>query len=206
MCKETLKPAYNFEPYLRKFVEGEIFSKFTTTWKRPHRVKKFRNIYPGKKSEMQGKIGVVADTSGSMYDDDMSVIAKNLKFINQYAQVILFEVDEAIHDVREFTPATFDNILKGGGGTEFNDVLKVVENYKANKGLLDCIPLKRREAAFQLVRDIQALIFITDGQLGGLPKKPPKIPVLWALTHLCDSAPVKWGKVIYLDNQPDKHM
>jgi len=203
MCKATLKKSYNYGPYLRRFVEGELFGRFVPTRRRPNR--RFGYLYPGKKIETKAKIGVLADTSGSMSDEDMSLIARNLENIGQHAQVILFDVDTCIHDVREYSKRSFDNILKGGGGTRFSDVFKIIGNPKKHKHLLDGVPVKNRLRARQLIRDIKALIIITDGEAWGIPEQPPKIPVLWALTRRCYRKPVKWGSVIYLDNNPENH-
>ena len=202
MCKETLKPPYDFGPYLKRFVDGELFSHFEPTRKRPNR--RFGYEYPGKRTVTKAKIAVIADTSGSMYDEDMAAIAKNLENINQYAQIVLFDVDAGIHDIREYSKRNFDKVLKGGGGTDFDDAFDVIEEYHKNKSLLDNIPRKNKLMAKRLVQDIRAIIVITDGGVCP-PKKKPKRPVLWALTSRAHNPPARWGNVIYLDNKPENH-
>lgn len=203
MIEESLKPPYDFRPLLKRFIDGELLSHLEDTRKRPNR--RFGYRYPGKKAVMKAKIGIVADTSASMDDKELGMIVKNLKNINEYAQIVLFEVDTCIHNLWEFNTRIFKNMLLGGGGTVFNDVFKVMDNYKENKGLLDNIPYKQRVRAHMLIQDIKALIIITDGGICGLPRVRPRIPVLWALTSKCQTVPVRWGKVIYLDNKPDNH-
>lgn len=204
MCKETLKPAYNFEPFLRKFVDGEIFNKFEQTRKRPNR--RYRWDYPGKKTETMGKIGILADTSGSIEEEDISLFAKNLENISEYVAVVLFDVDTQINNIREYSKRNFDKMLKGGGGTDFGDVFKILDDYGKNKRLLGGIPTKQLDRAKTMLAGIQALIIMTDGQAMGVPaKEPRKISTLWALTKKCHKPPVKWGKVIYLDNKPESH-
>ena len=153
---------------------------------------------------MKAKIGVLADTSGSMDDEELAMIAKNLAQINEYAQVILFEVDSAIQNLTKYSPKKFSNMLRGGGGTVFDDVFKVLEDYKSNKHLLNSVKDSSIRQAHSLIQEIQALIIITDGGLYVRPKKP-KIPVMWALTQRSASPPAEWGAVCYLDNDPDKH-
>ena len=99
MCKETIKPSYNFEPYLRRFVDGELFGRYVQTRKRPNR--RYRWEYPGSKTETLGKIAVLADSSGSIYDEDIALFAKNLENMSQYVQLILFDVDAGIQNLRE---------------------------------------------------------------------------------------------------------
>jgi len=203
MIQESYKKPYNFRTFLKRFVDGHLFSHHESTRKRPNR--RFGYVYPGSKTITKAKVGVLADTSGSMSDEELGMIVKNLDDINQYAQVILFEVDAAIHDIWEYNPRKFKDILKGGGGTAFQDVFKVIEKYSQNKHLLDALPLAKQKMAHCCIRDIKVLIIITDGEVGGLPDKKPRTPVMWALTSKCNTAPVKWGKVVYLDNDPDKH-
>lgn len=203
MCKETLKPTYNFEPFLRRFVDGELFGKYEQTRKRPNR--RYRWDHPGKKTETRGKIAVLADTSGSIYDEDIAVFSKNLQRISEYMQIILFDVDHGIENVREYTKRNFDKSMKGGGGTDFKAVFKILENYEKNKNLLKNVPEKQKLKARMLCQGIQALIVMTDGMATGCPKKKPKYPVMWALTERCYQPPQKWGEVVYLDNNPEKH-
>jgi len=202
MVEESLKPPYDFRPYLKRFVDGELFSHYEDTRKKPNR--RFGYKFPGHQSVMKAKIGVLADTSGSMGDDEIAQLAKNIENINEYAQVILFEVDAAINDVNEYERKKFKNMMKGGGGTGFDDVFKVMDDYKHNKDLLDALEPEKRERAHMLVQDIKALIIMTDGEVT-VRDKPPKLPVLWALTEKAQGPPAKWGDVIYLDNDPDKH-
>jgi predicted metal-dependent peptidase len=203
MIADSFKKPYNFRPLLKRFVDGHLFSHHEGTRRRPNR--RFGYVYPGKKSVMQAKVGVLGDTSGSMSDEELGMIVKNMNDINQYAQVILFEVDSAIHNISEFNPRKFKKMLKGGGGTSFEDVFRVIERYSQNKHLLDNLPLDEKNRAHQYIRDLKVLIIITDGGVYGLPDRKPKIPVMWALTSKCQTAPVSWGKVVYLDNDPESH-
>lgn len=203
MCKETLKPVYNFEPFLRRFVDGELFGRYEQTRKRPNR--RYRWDHPGKKTETKGKIAVLADTSGSIYDEDIAVFSKNLQRISEYMQIILFDVDHGIENVREYSKRNFDKSMRGGGGTDFRQVFQILDNYEKNKHVLANVPQKQRLKARMLCQGIQALIVMTDGEASGCPKKKPKYPVMWALTARCYRAPQKWGEVIYLDNKPEKH-
>jgi len=50
--------------------------------------------------------------------------------MNQYVQIILFDVDYGINNVREYSKRNFDKAMKGGGGTDFEAVFKVIDNYK----------------------------------------------------------------------------
>jgi predicted metal-dependent peptidase len=203
MIEESFKKPYNFRPLLKRFVDSHLFSHHESTRRKPNR--RFGYVYPGRKSVMKAKVGVIGDTSGSMSEEELGMIVKNIEDINQYAQVILFEVDAAIHNITEFNPKKFKKTLSGGGGTTFTDVFKVIENYSQHKGLLDGLPEGSKRKAHQYIRDMKVLIIITDGGVFGLPKKKPSIPVMWALTRRCESKPVSWGKEIYLDNEPEKH-
>jgi predicted metal-dependent peptidase len=204
MCKETIKPAYNFEPYLRRFVDGELFGRYVQTRKRPNR--RYRWEYPGSKTETLGKIGVLADSSGSIYDEDIALFAKNLENMSQYVQIILFDVDAGIQNLREYSKRNFDKVIKGGGGTDFSDVFAVLKNYDANRNLLKHLPREQLVRSKFLLQGVQALIVMTDGQAMGVPDKQPKhLSVMWAITSKCNQPPVRWGEKIYLDNAPEKH-
>jgi predicted metal-dependent peptidase len=204
MCKETIKPAYNFEPYLRRFVDGELFGRYVQTRKRPNR--RYRWEYPGSKTETLGKIGVLADSSGSIYDEDIALFAKNLENMSQYVQIVLFDVDAGIQNLREYSKRNFDKVIKGGGGTDFSDVFAILKNYDANRNLLKHLPREQLVRSKFLLQGIQALIIMTDGMASGVPDKEPKhLSVMWAITAKCHQPPVRWGDKIYLDNSPEKH-
>ena len=202
MIKETLKSPYDFRPLLKRFVEGEVFSHHEETRKRPNR--RFGYEYPGRKSVTKAKVGVLADTSGSMSKMELEMAAGCLHNINETCQVVLFEVDAAIHDIREYTMRGFDNILKGGGGTSFDSVFNLLRDKKKYDHLLENLPNKSRRQARRLIQDIKCLIIVTDGELFVGTEKP-KIPVIWALTSKAQKCPVEWGKEVYLDNKPEKH-
>ena len=203
MCKETLKPAYNFAPFLKRFIDGELYSRAIPTRKRPNR--RYRWEYPGRKTETKGKIGLLVDSSGSIYDKDIALFIKNIEQMSEYAEIIVFDVDTAIHDVRKYNKRQFKKAIKGGGGTQFGDVFKILENFHENKQRLAKVPENHRRMARQYIAGIKALIIMTDGMVMDVPKKQPNIPVMWALTNKAYEAPRKWGKVIYLDNKPEDH-
>jgi len=203
MCKETLKPAYNFAPFLKRFIDGELYARAKPTRKRPNR--RYRWEYPGRKTETKGKIGLLVDSSGSIYDKDIALFVKNIEQMSEYAEIIVFDVDTAIHDVRKYNKRRFKKAIKGGGGTQFGDVFKILKNFHENKNLLANVPENHRRMARQYIAGIKALIIMTDGMVMDVPKKQPNLPVMWALTSRAYEAPRNWGKVIYLDNKPEDH-
>lgn len=131
---------------------------------------------------------IAIDTSGSMNDDELSMILAeidNLRSVTQ-CSLTLIQCDAKIRDVKqydEYTTVSFDRYrVFGRGGTDFIPVFEWV-----------------RKNVFIEFAGIDALIYLTDG-FGRFPGKRPPYPVLWIMTE--HSQPeVPFGEVIRLEAQ-----
>lgn len=151
------------------------------TWKRPN--KRYLPWYFPGATRNKGLTAVVAiDTSGSMSTKQLTKAVSEIWGLAQAFRGIKFYLitcDADVWDVMELNNGNKQKLknlkMKGGGGTDFRPVFKLVK--KDYQNLIDC------------------LIFFTDGY-GDFPGKKPFYPVYW----VTDSRDVKWpfGKVIYL--------
>jgi predicted metal-dependent peptidase len=127
---------------------------------------------------------VAIDTSGSTRQAQGQFLAELQAICRESStlKLTVVECDAAIHRVTRLTEAdAFDWLraareagLRGGGGTDFRPVFKMVDEE---------VP--------------RAVIFFTDG-VGAAPKWPPAVPVIWVLAGRDDRAPVGWGEVTWI--------
>jgi len=118
------------------------------------------------------KLLVGIDTSGSMNAEALGRVAREVQRLARHATLTVAECDAAIHRIYSISGPLGPFI--GGGDTNF-------------------VPVFDEASA---TRHFEGLIYFTDGR-GNLPKTPPTVPTLWALTH-GDPFHPKWGKVVVL--------
>jgi predicted metal-dependent peptidase len=156
---DILYSKINWRAYFRGFVQraGNILKERTRM--RPNR--RFGITYPGNKNEFKLNISLYIDTSGSMSEKDLQMIASevNKMLPNKDVEITVNECDTEIHRTTKLKkPLTRVDTFMGRGGT-----LAHVWLEHANKSKSD------------------VNIVLTDGWFGyELPKT--KKPTLWVLT------------------------
>jgi hypothetical protein len=157
---------------LRRFVGQALPTAHPSYMRPPRRLPALLGILPGRQSN-PGKPVILAaiDTSGSMSDAVLSDIASELRVLARGRRVVVVQCDCAVHSVERFSGCIERCV--GRGGTDFRPIFE--------PGLL------RRTKA-------NLVIVFTDGD-GPAPDKPPRIPVLWAITTT-HPAPAAWGEIL----------
>ena len=151
---------------LQRFVSrsSEVLSENS----RMKRNRRYGIMYPGVRKYPKLHLGVVIDSSGSVNDECLNQAMAEINRIHKNnVKVTVIECDAAVQQIYDFNPKK-KYAMKGRGGTIFQPGI---------------------DAAVK--EDVDAIIFITDGEDGGNAKKP-SIPVLWALYDGCDVR-YKWG-------------
>lgn len=134
-------------------------------------------VLPSMMSESTGRIVLAVDTSGSclsylpQFGAEMAALVKQLR----PTELIVLYCDTEVVHVDRFKPTdkiTFD--AHGGGGTSFHAPFKWVVDNK--------------------ITDVDAFVYLTD-LYGSYPDRPPRFPVLWAVTE--DSREkAAWGRQV----------
>ena len=132
---------------------------------------------PGRLAFGAGTVFVVWDTSGSMTQSDMDIVASKTSGIIDDVRpkrLVVMQCDAAIKEVFECddTDDLMRRKLKGGGGTDFRPPFNHIE--------------KEGEP-------VDMLIYFTDMQ-GSFPDKPPSYPVIWC--SLIKGLKAPWGDYI----------
>lgn len=155
-----------------------------TTWKKPNK-RYLPWFFPGTERRKGLSAAIAIDTSGSMSTEQLTKALSEVYGMAQSFRSIKFYIitcDAAVWDVLELKNGNKEMLrhikMKGGGGTDFRPVFKLIHKEYRNK--IDC------------------LVFFTDGY-GDFPDKQPFYPVYW----VTDSRDVKFpfGRVIYLKEQ-----
>jgi len=125
---------------------------------------------------------IAIDTSGSTTGDIVKTFVSEVQAIlNSFGgyELRLIQCDRSIHEdtiydlQNPFLPDNFK--LKGGGGTDFIPVFKLIS---------------------QDNQEPEVLLFLTDG-FGSAPKHSPNYPVIWGVIE-GGVQPAPWGKSISL--------
>lgn len=128
---------------------------------------------PGLRIKRNKKILVGIDTSGSMAQDDLNLLAGELSMIWRYNKdITVVECDTEIHRVYKFT-GNLKSVC-GRGGTDMWPIRRMFE-----KEEYDCC------------------ILMTDGYVGDIGDRPPRNGWLWVITH-GGTEPAKWGMYVHL--------
>ncbi len=129
-------------------------------------------------------LAVAIDTSASVEKQELSQFISEISAIlNAYPfiKAKLFFVDAAVHGPYSLDQTVRLPVIRGGGGTDFIELLQTVErNRKAFEDLL--------------------CIYMTDG-LGNFPRQAPEFPVLWVVSNGgLDSDAFPFGEVARLSS------
>lgn len=169
----------NWQTLLRRFISRATIPDVRFTRKRPNR--RYGYIYSGRVMDRSLFIVVAVDTSGSISGEMLAKFSTELRMIaNSKHRVYVIECDADVQDEYEFRSNITKPKYKGGGGTDFRPAIKRATELKA-----DC------------------LVYLTD-TYGSFPDKPPKYPVLWAVTPSARSVKLPFGdKVVLTDDGVD---
>jgi predicted metal-dependent peptidase len=125
------------------------------------------------------EVEIVIDTSGSMgeedFDNAMPELAGVMRAVG--AEVSYVAIDADIHvDKKVKHWNEIRENLRGGGGTVFTPYFERLASKK---------------------RAPNVVLFVTDGDAGGVPSEPPPgISWIWILTGSGDRPPASWGEAI----------
>ncbi len=149
------------------------------SWRRSERRFVWQNTFLPTRdnSDIQGKLAIAIDTSGSMSQHELDCIAKEVQHIADEVGINHIKVCYCDHVVRKNTETDewwdeYDldcgddlNLkLRGGGGTEFDPVFNLLNEFTDDKDEIDC------------------LIYFTDTYGDVSDSSDPDIPVIWANT------------------------
>lgn len=128
-----------------------------------------------RKNLLDLNIVVGLDISGSISGSQFAQFIRQVNAIKGLSRVKIIETDTCVQSFYDFSLVNNRrNIAKlgGGGGTDFTEAFKAIEQIKPD-----------------------AVLFMTDGFVSGQPKKP-SMPVGWILTH--DGVnPYGFGEEVY---------
>jgi predicted metal-dependent peptidase len=166
--QDATQPRKDWKEELARFVYSTCKAD-TRTWTRQSRRV---NGLPGWSREIESKIVIVLDTSGSVTGPILSAFAAECRAITALNGItaVIMSADAAVHQVIQ-AGEPFPSEWKGGGGTSFIPALKAAEEYEPN-----CV------------------IYLTDGE--GTYPNTSLYPVLWALTN---PRTVPFGEKILLE-------
>ncbi|MEF3279558.1 MAG: VWA-like domain-containing protein [Elusimicrobiota bacterium] len=173
-----LKPSkINWQKILH-YIAGEALAKDELNYHLPNKKYIPYDIYlPSLRSYTKGSLIVAIDTSGSITNEQLIQFVSEIKKISYLVdKFFLITCDASVHEIVEIEQ--FENFLhrvyfKGGGGTDFNPVFKIIREKRLNPDLL---------------------IYLTDGE-GDYPEFRPPYPVLWILTKNYN---VPWGNKLVI--------
>jgi len=159
---EVLEPQVPWMQLLGQFITSITRDDFS--WKTPNRRHLHQGVVLPSLHSEKIELAVAIDTSGSISKSDLADFMAELKGIMAACPsytLHLFACDCDIHNYQELTPwdeIDIAGLLRGGGGTSFEPVLRKIEEEELQ---------------------IAALIYLTDGY-GDFGEEPP-YPVLWCI-------------------------
>lgn len=160
--------------WLRKNLHLDRERSFT----RPPR-KKVRGlpvVLPGRSRKTGYRIAVLFDMSGSVPDSDCEQFFGEIdRGILPYAEVHLITFDGDARPPVRYRKGDWRKTKMDRGGTR---ILPALEKAKQ-------------------IRDLSAIVILTDGDTADEAKEPPGVPVLWVLTR---NRPIPFGKKIVIDS------
>ena len=168
----------------------EVLSRFLTevarndySWRRPNTRYLHTGIYlPQLRNEELGEVVVIADTSGSVSDDQIMQFAAEVHEIltlhDQEAEISVLYVDSSFqgHDRVSGDDLPHGLTPRGGGGTDYRPGFEWL--------------------AEQAIEPV-CVVYLTDGRCHRFPENEPDCPVLWTLTEKLSFEP-RFGEVVFM--------
>jgi predicted metal-dependent peptidase len=182
---EGLEPRINWRDVLREFFTSAMKGKEEMTWRRLNRRHLANDVlYPSTEDETVGKVIFAIDTSGSISDDDLGTVAKELASLCTLLppeEVVVLWWDTEVHGKQIFDADSYNNIenlLKpqGGGGTFVGCVSKYIAQ---NSMSAECV------------------VVFTDGYVENNVEWDIDLPTLWIVTLNNQFNPPKGKKVMF---------
>lgn len=166
---------------------GTIRFGSRSSFKRPNRRQSDRLDLPGKIKNRIVRIVVGLDTSGSMSEDEISMVLNEVLAICKTVptEITLIECDSKIskepYIIRK--PNDIQTKVSGRGGTEFTPVVEYINEHNFKDALF---------------------IYFTDGYGEDSIPKPKVYRTIWILTDKRNRLSVEnpYGKILYLDSDP----
>ena len=183
--KDLTAPAINWEDQLRQFMMEQAAGRELSTWRKPNRRwLQYDQIMPSTYSERLRSIAIVADTSGSVDEELLSVFFAIVVDICGTAlpeQLHLIACDAMVQSHDVYTEHDYNKLcerreLRGGGGTNMCAALNYIDENHI---------------------DPQVVVVLTDGYTPWPTEL--KCPTLWVITTPGVNAPV--GVSIHVDTR-----
>jgi predicted metal-dependent peptidase len=148
------KSVKNWRAILRRYTTSMVDVDTRVTRNKTNR--RYGVQLAGKKKKFHPKVVTIVDTSGSMDQDRLADVWKELvRMEKQGYEIMVIEADAKVQKVKEFNSKTNINFT-GGGGTLYQEALDVAAKLKPD-----------------------VVIYLTDLDPADHPTKP-RFPVIWA--------------------------
>ena len=183
---DILEPKISWKAVLPEFVTSSTKGKDEFTWRRMNKRQLANDMYvPSVEDETVGEIIYAVDTSGSISNEDLALVAGELASLCELCQPERVRVlwwDTQVHGEQVFE-SDYGNIAKmlkpmGGGGTRVTSVSDYINEKKITA---------------------ECLIVHTDGYVESTIDWKLKLPTLWLVTHNRSFTPPS-GKKVMISN------
>lgn len=189
-------PKIDWRSEARKFASltGSIQSKTTMS-----RKSKRTGMYPSIRIVKTQKIAIIADSSGSVSDDEFASFFNEMGgLLRENCEIIFIQADAVVDQVdvyKKRLPEKLSINRKGYGGTAFGPALKFVRDQGKDNELFD--PIGR----------VDGVIYMTDGHAPAPDPEcyPNGIKMMWITTQKSVSSMESegfLGKIVYLEVDP----
>jgi predicted metal-dependent peptidase len=182
---EGLEPKIDWRDVLREFFTSAMKGKEEMTWRKLNKRHLANDVlYPSMEDETVGKVIFAVDTSGSISNNDLGTVAKELASLCTLLppeEIVVLWWDTEVHGKQIFDVDTYNNIenlLKpqGGGGTYAGCVSEYISK---NSMSAECV------------------VVFTDGYVEDKVKWDIDVPTLWIVTQNKQFNPPKGKKVMF---------
>lgn len=151
--------------------------------------------FPGSKKNPTYNIVFAVDTSGSVSDSDIQLIMAELDALarDKTVRVTVVEADTRVTKIYDLAETKAGNRkVTGRGGTDFNDVFKLVKNQTLGRADLFGNELKLEYPA-------DLLIYATDGECNNpaMDNRIPSRKLLWLSTTGTIPCDARWGTMVH---------
>jgi predicted metal-dependent peptidase len=177
IIKSLYEPVVPWEQIVQAWFSEK--AKEDYTWKRPNR--RYSDIYlPKLESPAVGHIAFLEDTSGSMYDIELSQISGQLEYLMDTFRM-------------EMTIIYFDYIFQGMIHVDRGDKIDL-HKHPGRGGTNFKVGFEKLEE-LNLIQDLKGIVVLTDGECHNFPEDPG-IDVLWILVREYDRFNPPFGQVV----------
>ena len=193
--KEVSSTNIDWSDVFRDLLKSTMSSD--TTWRRLNRRHQWRglNLPSQDQAPQGGTLLWITDTSCSVSQQELNVGARTVQDIAEDCgldKIATCYCDTIVHknedgewwDIYDLSYESLDLKIRGGGGTNFNPPFNLINNYTDE----------------DLLSDVVAVCYWTDGFGEVSPEVEPDFPVFWMLTEKSSYADdLPFGEKIYID-------